>query len=286
MEVTLNVHMHDGQIIADSPETGYHEEVANVVLIDQSKNTILGIGTTLEEAQQIAPEAYTAIKNVLMVLPVFSNMDFQPTVTYAGLLYFIAAACLYKRNHFLLSIFRRMSINCHLWLTGYEQIPQTMRECFEYDMLVSALQRGWRIKQLVINDREITKLSQDLIDEGKRFHRTQVLTNSLIDLFNLICIGFFLGLFALITYVLTPSTILLAVDNARMDYHLVATVGLIVLIVTLMIIAFYLGEIIGTLSSLALLRCFLPSEDVTVIIKNRQFQSKLLKNMVSKLFAL
>ena len=157
MKITLNIVVKEGRIIADSPETGFHEDVANVLLFEQEQKKIAGIGTTLEEAERDHPQAYAQKKHTLMVVPGYSSTEFQGDSFYFLIRYLSTSACLNKRNFFLTSLHSLDRLCLNFTLPGYEQVPKPKRERFEHQILTKTLGTCRKVRQLMINNREIHK---------------------------------------------------------------------------------------------------------------------------------
>ena len=278
MKATLNVSVQDDQILVNSPEMGYHESLPNVLLIDRSRNMLMGVGVTLADVQSRSPEAWEAKKDVLYEVPAFSNIEFQPLMTNLTCMFFDGCVIVRAPYKFLPFGLGRIYMTWNLQLKGYEQIPQGGHEQFEYEALTNSNNRRGKVKKLVINGCHVTQLNSELVRKGRKFRWQQALSNLLIGTFSLLAI---LSLLALLSYVIGyvfPFRTWLAEINT----HILPIAGLLVLVFCLLVLIAFVGEIIGTAGAFALLRLFLPQETLLNIAKNQTYISQRVKQMVVK----
>lgn len=272
MKVTVKIRLEDNQIKADSPETGFHESFTNIILIDQNRHMIMALGVTLEDAQKINPEAYLSQKDVLITAPIFNIHDFQPTIAYATVRYLVAAARFSKRNRPLWSSSRHGKMILELWLNDYAQIPRSVREAFEYELLTNLVGFRKEVEQLFINGQAVTELNQELVKQSRRFRLEQWVANLLLDTLLLLSMMLLIGLFAMILYAITPPVFWLAADNTAMPNHVTGMI--LLLLFLLLMLTVYLSDIIATAGGLALLQYVLSKDTFVAIAKHRQSRSK------------
>ncbi|MFN8446538.1 MAG: hypothetical protein U0175_37450 [Caldilineaceae bacterium] len=280
MKITLNISLKDNSIVADAPETAFHEEFANLVLMEKTQNKLLGMGVSLEEAERTAPKEFAAQKQNLVVLPAFSNEDFKVNITYSVVHLLAASAYFHNRSIFSASLFGTGSISCNLLLPGYEQIPTSLRDLFEYQLLSNRIIGTKRkFTQLIINNKVITELNQEIDKKEKRYRFERKLAELLIGSFTLTVFVVFLWIIG-VTVLPVFRSVLYNLEGQ--NYLLIILLIALSLLVLLSVI--YVSDLVAQVASFVLLRLIVPSERLKNIAKQQTYRAQSVKRMVDKLF--
>ncbi|MFN8496090.1 MAG: hypothetical protein U0350_51335 [Caldilineaceae bacterium] len=204
MDIEIHVHATPELFSVEAPQISYSEAVPNVLLLDPSRNMLMGIGRTPEDVKRESPAAYEAKKDVLTSEPIYDSNNFKPANTKTALDFFTFDVHHKIQPNILLSFTRRWNFIYNLQLENYERIPEQLRERFEFSVLKDPAFTRFRVRKLFIGGHPIDFVNPRLVKAKRKTVWQKRIASFAFIVSNLIGAGSVLGLFVIsISYVLS-----------------------------------------------------------------------------------
>lgn len=233
------------------PQAGISDHLQNAVVYDLSSRKVVDIGKSMEQLQAETPkEEWDQRKSTLGFVRPFDIETFEPRYVRFFLDYYALMARMRGGKSSLINLaLTRFDYALHI--EGYERLPSTTRQEFEYALRKAS---NLRIHSFTINGNTFSFQPEFL--QAKRKEQQQFFLIDLVSVF-FVCIGLLalLAFFVLVFVTVSPNLFTGEIFSTKLGGILT-----LIFILGLLFVSYYLGSITGSICSTLILSRFLPKQ--------------------------